>query len=78
MATPPGGYVAATIPASIDRENFTTLFHVAMFQFNDPLQWVPLARLNGLLDPWIFAPIELLIPPVLPSGPIPPTGILGQ
>jgi hypothetical protein len=78
MATPSGGYIAATIPASIDRESFTTLFHVAMFQFNDPLQWVPIARLNGLLDPWVFAQIDLLIPPVLPTGPIPPTGILGQ
>jgi hypothetical protein len=72
------GYVAATIPASIDRENYTTLFHVAMLHWNDPLQWVAVARLNNLLDPWLFAPIELLIPPVLPQGPIPPTGILGQ
>lgn len=78
MATPATGYVAATIPAAIDRENFVTLFHVAMFQFGDPLQWVAIARLNNLLDPWIFTPVDLLIPPVLPAGPIPPTGILGQ
>ena len=72
------GYVAATVPASVLRgQSGTTLFQIAMLQFGDPLQWVPIARLNGLLDPWLFTPIDILIPPVLPAGPIPPTGILG-
>jgi hypothetical protein len=39
------------------------------------LQWVAIAQLNGLIDPWITGLTTLLIPPVLPSGP--QTGILG-
>ena len=69
------GYIAATIPARTVRVSSTTLFHVAMLQLGDPLQWVPIAQLNGLIDPWVVAQQEILIPPVLPSGT--PTGILG-
>jgi hypothetical protein len=73
------GYVAATIPASVQRGvSGTTLFQIAMLQWGDALQWVPIARLNQTLDPWIFTPTDILIPPILPAGPIPPTGILGQ
>ena len=69
------GYIAATVPAKIVRASGTTLFNIAMLETGDPLQWVGIARLNGLVDPWITAMEEILIPPVLPSGP--QTGILG-
>ena len=69
------GYIAATVPAAIVRESNTTLFQVAMMQTGDPLQWVAIAQLNDLTDPWITAMEEILIPPVLPTGV--QTGILG-
>lgn len=69
------GYIAATIPAKTVRVSGTTLFHVAMMQTGDPLQWVAIAELNGITDPWIVGQEEILIPPVLPSGT--QTGILG-
>ena len=69
------GYIAATVPAKIVRASGTTLFNIAMMETGDPLQWVAIAQLNGLVDPWITALEEILIPPVLPSGP--QTGILG-
>lgn len=68
-------YIAATIPAAIVRVSGTTLFEVAMLQTGDPLQWVAIAQLNDLTDPWISALEEILIPPVLPTGT--QTGILG-
>ncbi len=69
------GYIAQTIPAKVIRESDTTLFRVAMQQTGDPLQWVAIAQLNGMIDPWIVAEQDILIPPVLPSGE--QTGILG-
>jgi hypothetical protein len=70
------GYIAATIPAKVVRSSHTTLFHVAMLETNDPLQWVSIAELNGLVDPWIqTGQVDVLIPPVLPTGE--QTGILG-
>jgi len=71
----PTGYIAATIPAAVIPYSGTTLFHVAMFNFDDPLQWVSIARLNKLTDPWLFTLTQILIPPIVPSGP--QTGILG-
>jgi hypothetical protein len=71
------GYIAATVPAKIERVSHTTLFHVAMFDFGNALQWTAIASLNGMIDPWITSGrIDLKIPPTLPSRP--PTGILGQ
>ena len=69
------GYVAATIPAKTDRVSDTTLFHVAMYEFGDPLRWVEIAEINGVVDPWVVPLTNVLIPPTLPS--ITPTGILG-
>jgi hypothetical protein len=69
------GYIGATIPAAIDRVSNTTLFHVAMLNTGDPLQWVAVAELNETIDPWIFGNTAVLIPPVFPSGT--QTGILG-
>jgi hypothetical protein len=42
------GFIASTIPAKIVRASGTTLFHIAMRETGDPLQWVALAELNGL------------------------------
>ena len=69
------GFVAATVPAKVLRVSNDTLFHIAMRETGDPLQWVAIAQLNGLTDPWIVGQATILIPPVLPSGP--QTGILG-
>jgi hypothetical protein len=69
------GYIGATIPAKVLRVSGTTLFHVAMMQTGDALQWVAIAELNGITDPWITSQQTILIPPVLPSGP--QSGILG-
>ena len=69
------GYIAKTIPAKIVSASGTTLFHVAMLETGDPLQWVAIAQMNNLIDPWINAQINILIPPVLPSGV--QSGILG-
>jgi len=73
--TTPVGFIAATIPAQVVRVSNTTLFQVAMMQTGDPLQWVAIADLNDLIDPWIVAMEEILIPPVFPTGA--QTGILG-
>jgi hypothetical protein len=70
------GYIASTIPAQIVHVSGTTLFHVAAKQIGDALQWVSVAEFNNLLDPWIDAQVDLLIPPTWPSGK--QTGILGQ
>ena len=69
------GYIGATVPARVVRVSGTTLFQVAMMQTGDPLQWVAIADLNGLIDPWINGQEDILIPPVLPTGQ--QTGILG-
>lgn len=69
------GYIAATIPAQIVRASGTTLFHIAMQQTGDPLQWVAIANLNALIDPWIDTQANILIPPVFPTDA--QTGILG-
>jgi hypothetical protein len=69
------GYIASTVPAKIVRVSGLTLFELAMRETGDALQWVAIAQLNGVSDPWINAQQEILIPPVLPSGT--QTGILG-
>lgn len=69
------GYIASTIPAKIVRTSNTTLFQIAMAETGDALQWVSIAELNNLTDPWILGQANILIPPVLPTGA--QTGILG-
>lgn len=69
------GYIASTIPAQVIYASGTTLFQIAMTQTGDALQWVAIAELNGLTDPWIFGQQTILIPPVFPTGT--QTGILG-
>lgn len=68
-------FVAATVPAKIDRVSNTTLFTLAMLEAGDAMQWVAIAELNGIIDPWITGLTEILIPPVFPTGA--QTGILG-
>jgi hypothetical protein len=70
-----GGFIAATVPAKIDHVAGTTLFHLAVIEFGDAMQWVPIAQMNGLTDPWLNGHYDVLIPPTLPGGT--PTGILG-
>jgi hypothetical protein len=61
-------FIAATIPAKIDRVSGITLFHLAMLETGDPLQWPAIAELNLITDPWIVGLQAILIPPVLPTG----------
>lgn len=76
MTTPTVGYIAATVPAQVIRSaSGTTLFQIAMLTTGDPLQWVAIAELNDLTDPWLETMQDILIPPVFPSGA--QTGILG-
>lgn len=42
----------------------TTLFQVASDELGDATQWTRIARLNGLIDPWIAGVVELRIPRV--------------
>jgi hypothetical protein len=69
------GFIASTVPAKVDRVSNTTLFHLAMVEAGDPMQWAAIAQLNGLDDPWVTAQADILIPPVFPAGA--QTGILG-
>lgn len=65
------GYIAATIPAKVIHTSaHNTLFHIAMLQTGDPLQWVAISQLNNVIDPWIQGNIDILIPPVFPSKPL--------
>lgn len=73
--TPIVGYIAATVPAKVDRVSNTTLFHIAMREAGDALQWGAVAELNGISDPWVTAQADIKIPPVFPTGP--QTGIVG-
>jgi hypothetical protein len=68
-------YIASTVPARMVRYSNTTMFQIAELECGDAMQWVVLAELNGLVDPWIAGQIDILIPPVLPTGTL--TGILG-
>lgn len=69
------GYIASSIPAKLVSASGTTLFHVAMLETGDPLQWVAIAQMNGLIDPWVTAQRNVLIPPVFPT--VAQTGLLG-
>ena len=68
-------YIASTIPAKIIWASGTTLFQIAMMETGDPLQWVAIADLNDLTDPWIMGLTKIKIPPVFPTGK--QTGIRG-
>jgi hypothetical protein len=69
-------YIAATIPARAIHVSGQTLFHVAEMQLGDAMRWVELARINGMVDPWIWGVRRILIPPVLSDAPL--SGILGE
>jgi len=68
-------YIAATIPARSIYISGQTLFHVAERELGDAMRWVELARINGMVDPWIWGVRRILIPPVLSEAPL--DGILG-
>lgn len=72
----PVAFIASTIPAKIVRISGTTLFNIAMMQTGNALQWVAIAQMNNLIDPWITAQSDIMIPPVFPSQGS-QTGILG-
>ncbi len=42
----------------------TTLYQVASDELGDATQWTRIARLNGLVDPWIAGVVRLKIPRV--------------
>jgi hypothetical protein len=69
------GYIASTIPAKIVSASGTTLFHIAMLESGDALQWVAIGNLNGIIDPWVTTQTDILIPPVFPTAV--QTGLLG-
>lgn len=62
-------FFAAAAPQRIRRVVGGTLFRVALEELGDAEQWDRIARLNGLVDPWLTGFNELKIPPRLP-----PTG----
>lgn len=62
------GYIGATIPAKTIHASDTTLFRVAMVETGNPLQFVAIAELNGIVDPWVISPQDILIPPIFPTG----------
>jgi len=68
-------FIAATVPAKIVQASHTTLFHIALREAGDAMQWVEIAELNELVDPWITGSQDILIPNTFP--PIHQTGILG-
>ena len=67
-------FVGQAFPAKIVRVSGTTLFHVAARELGDASQWDRIARLNGIVDPWIGPLTDLKIPqPGKSTG-----GILGD
>lgn len=74
MTTTSALYIAATIPARPVWVSDTTLFHISLEQMGDPLHWPEIARLNGMIDPWVTTLTEVLIPPVPATGTL--TGLL--
>lgn len=74
--TPEITYIASTIPAQVVRTSGTTLFHIGEIYAGDAMRWAEIARINGLIDPWIYGFHEIFIPPVLSSAPL--DGILGK
>jgi nucleoid-associated protein YgaU len=44
-----------------------TLFHIALNELGDALQWYRIAEANGLSDPMITGTVELVIPEADPT-----------
>jgi len=44
------------------------LFHIALREYGDPLQWYRLAQANGLLDTVIAGTVQLTIPQPDPTN----------
>ncbi len=43
------------------------LFSIAASALGDPLQWINIARINGISDPFIYEPTQLYIPEASPA-----------
>lgn len=39
-----------------------TLFRIALEQLGDATQWIRIAQLNGISDPWLSGPVTLQLP----------------
>jgi L-ascorbate metabolism protein UlaG (beta-lactamase superfamily) len=52
-----------------------TLFQVALTYLGDATQWIRIASLNGITDPWLDGLVTLTIPDVDPSA---GGGVAGQ
>lgn len=46
----------------------SNLFRVAMEQLNDATQWIRIAQLNEISDPWIDGVRVLQLPPTDPNA----------
>ena len=44
------------------------LFHVAAAYLNDSTQWIRIAQLNNLSDPWLQGVVTLRIPDLNPNA----------
>ena len=51
------------------------LFRIAASTLNDATQWIRIAQLNGLSDPWLTGPVTLRIPDRDPAA---GGGVAGQ
>jgi nucleoid-associated protein YgaU len=75
MATSPQFFVAAAPPTKVVRGvTFTTLFDLAAAYYGNALYWVQIAAANGLTDPWISGPQDVVIPALVAQAS--PTGVM--
>ena len=44
------------------------LFRIAAETLNDATQWIRIAQLNGMSDPWLAGPVTLRIPDRNPAA----------
>jgi hypothetical protein len=40
-----------------------SLFEIAASELGSALQWINIARVNGMIDPLIIGQVEIIIPP---------------
>ena len=59
MAVP----LIAPAPLRVVRTIGGNLFRIALDELGDAEQWVRIANLNGLIDPWLSGSVTLKVPP---------------
>ena len=59
--------LSATAARSVTVSN-TTLFEIAARELGDARQWTRIAKLNGIVDPWISDLTTLKLPPIDRAG----------